>query len=83
MPELNKRQMLHHRREILRELSDKAGDVEVRVDSIGECEVVSLGEDLDAVGEGALATHTLLEGRTCSSPAIDFSVEERLHYQFG
>ena len=83
MPELNKRQMLHHRWEIFRELGNKAGDIEICVDSIGECEVVGLSEDLDAVGESALATDALLEGGTCCTSAIDFSVEERLHYQFG
>ena len=75
--------MLHHGREILWELSDEAGHIEVGIDSVGKCEVVGLCEDLDAVRECSLTADTLLEGGTRCTPAVDLSIEQRFNYQLG
>ena len=83
MSEFDKCEMLHHGWEILWELGNKAGHIKVGIYSIRQCEVVSLGQDLDAVRECSLTTHALLEGGTCSTPAIDFSIKQRFNNEFG
>jgi len=65
--------------EVGRELGHEAGDVQVGVYTVREGEVVGFGEDLDTVGEVALTAHTFLEGRTCGTTTVDFTIKKGLY----
>ena len=83
MSEFDESQMLCDGWEVGGELRDEAGDVQVGVYTVGEREVVRLGQDLDAVGEVALTADTLLEGCTRCTTAVHFTVEKGLDDQLG
>ena len=61
---------------VLLKLPNEAAYIQESIDSVRESEVISFSEDLDTVREGALSTNSLLEGRTCSSSAIDLAIEQ-------
>ena len=72
--------MLDHALEVVGELADEAGDVQVGVGSVGQGEVVGFGQDFDTVWEDtALAAHTLLERSRRSAPNINLSIKQRYH----
>ena len=75
MRQLHKREVTEHALQVLRELTDKAGHVHEGVGSVAQREVVSLGQDLNSVGERSLTTNGFLESSTSSSAAVNFSVE--------
>ena len=62
--------------EIVLEGGYEGSDFQVAIRGVGEGEVVSLAQDLDAGREGALSTNVFLEGGGCGSSAIDLFVEE-------
>ena len=67
--------MVEHRLEVLLKLSDKAGDIQVGVNSVGQGEVICFCKDLDSMRESTLSSHSFLEGRGGSPSAVDLSVE--------
>lgn len=54
--------MSSHCCEVLWELCNEAAYIKVGINSVRESEVISLCQDLDAMGEVALPPYALLEG---------------------
>lgn len=73
--------MLYHFFEIIIKLCHETWNIQIRIRSIRERKVVSFSENFDSMREIALPTYTLLESSTCSSPTIDFTVEETQNNQ--
>ena len=62
--------------QIFRELTHKTGNVQESIYSVAKSKVVGFGENFDTVREISLATDCLLEGSTCSAPAVNFSIKK-------
>ena len=75
MLQLDERQVVEHTFEILLELAHEARDIEIGVNSVAECKVISFCQDLDAMREGPLSTNCFLESCTRSSAAVDLAIK--------
>ena len=75
MLELNESQVVKHAGQVLGVLADEATHIEVSIYSVTQCEVISLSQNSDSVGESALTSHTFLKGSRGSSSDVHFSIE--------
>ena len=76
MLELGEGQMLQEAAVIRLKRRNIETYIHICVDAYADGEVIGLGEDLDAKGEGALSSDMLLEGSGGGAATIDFSVIE-------
>ena len=75
--------MVQHFFDVLWELSHKAGDIDESVDTVRKREVISFGQDLNTVREGALATDSLLESSARCPPNVDLTIEQAHNDELG
>ena len=69
-------EVLEHAQPVLLELPHEAGDIQIRVHTITQREVICFCENLNTMWESTLPAHGFLERCTGSTSAVNFSIKE-------